>query len=385
MDLQGIFDRAAWAAGRSFAVMILMAVLMVPAVPAAWAQSRDIGPVLDRLERLERDIRTLNRQISRGESSGGRTSRGVAAPSPAAPTGPGEAAGVARLNVKLTALERDLRGVTGRAEELIHKIGQIEERLEKLVGDVDYRLTALERRAGSAPQAETVSEPGSVSAAALPAAPPAAPPAPPASMASSQAAPPLPPAPSQPGVLGTVTETQLQSVSGASAESVSGASPEVSSRGEAAPPPAPSAPRRPVAALSETAILPDAPPAQQYAFARKFLFTQRYDDAEQAFAAFLEAHPKDPLAGNAHYWLGETHYVRKDYVRAAEIFLKGYQSDSKGAKAPDTLLKLGMSLSNLGKTNEACATYAKLDEDFPKASTHILNLLVRERRRASCT
>ena len=55
------------------------------------------------------------------------------------------------------------------------------------------------------------------------------------------------------------------------------------------------------------------------------------------------------LAGNAQYWLGETHYVRRDYKAAATAFLNGYTTFENSPKAPDSLLKLGMTLVVMGE------------------------------------
>ena len=76
--------------------------------------------------------------------------------------------------------------------------------------------------------------------------------------------------------------------------------------------------------------------------------------------------------------------MRKDYRRAAEVFLASYQGDPKGSKAADNLLNLGMSLVGLNKNIEACATYRKLQLDFPKASTVILKRLAQQKTRAEC-
>ena len=72
-------------------------------------------------------------------------------------------------------------------------------------------------------------------------------------------------------------------------------------------------------------------------------------------------------------------------MQAAEVFLDGYQKDPKGSKAPDMLLKLGMSLARLEKTREACAAFARLTADFPKVSAGIKNAMVRERKRNNCS
>ena len=88
-------------------------------------------------------------------------------------------------------------------------------------------------------------------------------------------------------------------------------------------------------------------------------------------SAFVQRYPNDPLAGNAQYWLGETYYVRKDYENAATAFAEGYQKYPESGKAADNLLKLGMSLGNLGKKSEACSAFARLDRDFPTAPANV--------------
>jgi len=76
--------------------------------------------------------------------------------------------------------------------------------------------------------------------------------------------------------------------------------------------------------------------------------------------------------------------VRADYQQAAQVFFEGFQADPKGAKAPDMLLKLGMSLAQLDKKKEACATYDKVAADSAKSSSRIKTALARERKRAGC-
>ena len=93
----------------------------------------------------------------------------------------------------------------------------------------------------------------------------------------------------------------------------------------------------------------------------------------------------DALAGNAHYWLGESHFVRGQYKAAASAFLKGYQGFGKGAKAPDSLLKLAMSLDRLGQKEAACASFAELGTRFPNATATVKTRAQAERARLGCT
>ena len=110
-----------------------------------------------------------------------------------------------------------------------------------------------------------------------------------------------------------------------------------------------------------------------------------YGGAERGLQLFLELNPDHPLAANAAYWLAETYYVRKNYAAAAAAFARNYRSYGKSApKAPDNLLKLGMSLEGLGEKDKACLSYAELDKEFPNAPVHIQQALARERARADC-
>ena len=106
--------------------------------------------------------------------------------------------------------------------------------------------------------------------------------------------------------------------------------------------------------------------------------------AEAALRSFIQAHPKHELSGNAQYWLGETYYVRKNYEDAVVAYLEGYQKYPKNQKAPDNLLKLGMSLANLGKKQEACATFTQLRQKFPKARSTIRKTAASQRKKLGC-
>jgi tol-pal system protein YbgF len=141
----------------------------------------------------------------------------------------------------------------------------------------------------------------------------------------------------------------------------------------------------PATALPGGQVLPVGTPQQQYDYARALLIQQDYPNAEKAFSAFLNVHPNDALSGSAQYWLGETYYVRGNYDQAAKAFAEGYQRYPKSAKAPDTLLKLGMALTQLKRTKDACGIYSALDQRYPNAPATIKQQAQRERQRAGCT
>lgn len=114
------------------------------------------------------------------------------------------------------------------------------------------------------------------------------------------------------------------------------------------------------------------------------LLQQNYAGAETAFKQLVASFPSDPLAAKAQYWLGETYYVRGQYKDAADAFLKGYKTYRTSDKAPDSLLKLGMSLAELGQKDAACATFDELGTRFPSAPDQIRDEAKNERRKAGC-
>lgn len=134
-----------------------------------------------------------------------------------------------------------------------------------------------------------------------------------------------------------------------------------------------------------TSAEPDNRDAQAlYKDAYSHMLRRDYASAQSAFSALLKNHPQSRMAGNAQYWLGETYYVRGKYRPAADAFLKAYQNHSKGIKAPDSLMKLALSLSRLGQKNAACNTFDELDNKYPNAPSHVKQRAGMERRRAGC-
>ncbi|MEO1693850.1 MAG: tol-pal system protein YbgF [Pseudomonadota bacterium] len=125
-------------------------------------------------------------------------------------------------------------------------------------------------------------------------------------------------------------------------------------------------------------------PDDQYEAAYGALLQQNYSVAATGFQQFLKDHPRHQLAGNAQYWLGEVYYVRRNYNAAAKAFLKGYRTYAQSPKAPDSLLKLAMSLDRLGARDDACASFAAINERFPQAPGHVRNRASSEIRRLRC-
>lgn len=131
--------------------------------------------------------------------------------------------------------------------------------------------------------------------------------------------------------------------------------------------------------------LPVGTPKEQYDYAFDILRQADYASAETALRMFLEANASDDLAGNAQYWLGETYYVRGDFEQAAVEFLSGYQTYPSSAKAPDNLLKLGLSMARLGQTDGACTALTRLATEYPSANDTIRRRAQTERARLKCS
>jgi tol-pal system protein YbgF len=333
--------------------------LAVSAAPApAWSQD---GSTPERLDRLERDLNMLQRQVYRG------------AP---APMGGGGAA--VNTEIRMDRLEGQMRDLTGRVEEFINQIEQMRQRVEQVSGDVETRFSQG-APAGSGPLAAAnpaPSRPGPAGAAR--------------SARQFAAAPPnaddedLPPPRLGPrgGALmppGTAVPPPGGAGPGAPAPIF----------GTLTPPGAPAAPAElasaaPAGRPASGGLLPDSSVTEQYNYAFGLLKQADYPAAETALKAFVEQHPKDAMAGNAQYWLGETYYTRNKYLEAASAFAEGYKRYPKSAKAADNLLKLGMALGRANQKQNACVALAQLDHDFPHPGASIREHAAAEKKHLGC-
>ncbi len=104
----------------------------------------------------------------------------------------------------------------------------------------------------------------------------------------------------------------------------------------------------------------------------------------QMFNMILEKYPEDKLAGNAQYWLGEVYYKDKDFTRAAVAFGKGYEKYKNGAKGADSLLKLGFTMDQLGRKEEACVALTNLPKEFPNTDKTILDKAAEQAKKLGC-
>ncbi|MDP6067793.1 MAG: tol-pal system protein YbgF [Alphaproteobacteria bacterium] len=326
--------------------LLLTGLVLGTALPSR-AQQADSAPLLQRIERLEAEFNDLRAFLHRGEGSLPKPLPGQSqAPATAAATSENQER-AAQMQLKITALEQEIRRLTGDIERVVHLSEQAQQRLDKLVEDVDFRLTTLERALASGATAGPLAS-GTPGTPGSPASPGAA-----AGSANQRV---IEQAPEGTKVLGALPLGR-----------------------------APVAREVPTEPEKPKGILPEGSPAERYKFAFGAIRRLDLPRAEQGFREFIAAHGDDPLAENAHYWLGETFYVRGDYVEAAKVFNEGYQRAPEGKKAPDNLLKLAMSLGRLGQTDDACAAFEELFEKLAdRTAQPLLDRAAKERTRAGC-
>ena len=135
---------------------------------------------------------------------------------------------------------------------------------------------------------------------------------------------------------------------------------------------------------SEEKILPDETPEKQYEFATSFLRVGDYNTAERAFLEFVKLNSEHDLAGNAQYWYAETFRIRQLYTDAASAYLEGYQKYPKSSKAPINLLKLGVSLVQIGEKDQGCLMISGVKEQYPKATQSVLQKAQYEEKKFGC-
>lgn len=363
---------------RTGAALSLAAALLL-AGPAAAQDNPDLRALSQKLDRLQTELNTLQRAVYRdeppapsasGNGDGGRVKPGVSVLTQSA---------AARLQTRMGQMEREIQNLTGQIEETRFDLRKLGKRVDKLVDDVDYRLRQIETRLdggeGAQAQAQTQDDGGAQPSSDT------------GQNAGGGAA-------GQDGTSGEEAEAAQATGSGDGSRSlgqVSADAVEELRRKQAGQQQEQAREQRPSADATQTAKrqaaagpLPDAPPREQYDHAFGLLRQADYGAAEQALAAFVEAHPEHELAGNAKYWLGETYYVRNNYEQAAVTFAEGFRTYPDSGKAPANLLKLGMSLARIDRKEDACGIFAELLARYPDSARNVRQRAEREQERLSC-
>ncbi|WP_075485714.1 tol-pal system protein YbgF [Candidatus Pelagibacter communis] len=136
---------------------------------------------------------------------------------------------------------------------------------------------------------------------------------------------------------------------------------------------------------SEEKILPqDLNAEEQYEFATSFLKVGDYSTAERAFREFVLSNSDHELAGSAQYWYAETFRIRQLYTDAASAYLEGYQKYPKGKKAPINLLKLGVSMVQIGEKDQGCKMINGVELQYPNANQSVIQKAKYESKKFEC-
>ena len=236
--------------------------------------------------------------------------------------------------LKLNEIENQFRELTNKFEEINFKLDKLSTRVTKIQSDAQLRFSDLEKGSISAITEKQQILPGSTKPQDFGAAP--------AYQTSN-----LP------------KEQSINSVE--SAQTVITQEPE-----------------------TRESLLPDKPAEDQYEFAVSFMKIGDYETAEFALKEFIDKNKDHDLAGSAQYWYGETFRIRQLYSDAATAYLDGYQNYPKSRKAPDNLLKLGITMVQLGEKAQGCKMISGIKKEYPKAKKSVLQKAQYEQKKFKC-
>ena len=236
--------------------------------------------------------------------------------------------------LKLNEIENQFRILTNKFEEVNFKLDKLSSRVTKIQSDTQLRFSDLENGKISTQNEKQTSLPGSNKPQDFGAAP---------------------------GYQTTNLPKEQSINSVESAQTVITAEPE-----------------------KRESLLPNKSAEEQYEFAVSFMKIGDYETAEFALREFIDKNKDHDLAGSAQYWYGETFRIRQLYSDAATAYLDGYQNYPKSKKAPDNLLKLGITMVQLGEKDQGCKMISGLKKEYPKASKSVLQKAQYEQKKFKC-
>lgn len=306
----------------------------------------------------------------------------------AAPPRVAHAQDAAELLLRLDKLEAENRRLNGQIEQLQFQTRRQEDQLKRFQADADLRFKDLE---GGKPASPRPAAPPTVTPQKRSEADelyPTAPVSPqvgaassggylgtPANIASSTAG--LAPGPRPLGSgTGTLSDRPVRPSVNPNASIIDDEAPVPLSRSPGGAPPR--------YTPGQTASIPTGSAKDVFEVGRGALDRGEFAQAELAFREFLRAHPKDRLVPEATFGLGESYFSRRKYTEAAEQYLNLTTQYGQSARAPEGMLKLGMSLRALGSAQEACATLGEVLRRYPNANGSVKAAVSRERSRAKC-
>ncbi len=299
--------------------------------------------------------------------------------------GPAPAQDAAEVVVRMNRLENQVRQMSGQIEQLQFENRQLKEQARKFQEDVEFRFQ--DQRGAPRAQAPAAQQPPATTQT-----PPSPGPARPQRRGDAFDPSEMPHAPGAPRQLGTTTPSAPLPPPGAQPPRTIGSLIDNDDgpggpldlnqvRGTGAVP-APASPSRP--ASPSVAATGSGDPRTDYDAAYAYILQRQYERAEMGFRQFLQSHPRDRLASDATFWLGESYLQRQRHREAAEQFLKVSTEYAQSQKAPDAMLRLGIALNALGARDQACATFAELERKFPQAGPSVRQGVEREQKRARC-
>ena len=297
--------------------------------------------IYETLELIQKDLKTLERAIYSGsiEVKASTSSSDITLDSNSEDV-------LTRHLLKLSEIETQFRELTNRFEEINFKLDKLSNRLSKVQADNQIRFQDIENA--------LISEDGSKKLTLKP--------------ENNNNEEQILPGSSQPQDLGTISykdnATQETSQKIQSVETTASIVTEVFQ--------------------AEEKILPNDTPEKQYEFATSFLKVGDYPTAERAFREFVLSNPENELAGNAQYWYAETFRIRQLYTDAASAYLEGYQKYPKGEKAPINLLKLGVSMVQIGEKDQGCKMINGVEKQYPQANQSVIQKAKYESKKFEC-
>lgn len=270
---------------------------------------------------------------------------------------------------RVMALEEQIRQLNGRIEELNFQILQMQDQMNKMQQDNEFRFQELEggKKQGAAPAEPATQD--AADAEPKPVAPEAGEvAAAPAEQPAGAEAEGETPTGAPPKVLGTITFDANGKPSDATIEPGDAAAAGATPTDEAT-----------VAALPRSDN-----PEELYRTSYQFILSGDYKTAEAGFRDYAERFPDDARIADAQYWLGESLLGQERYRDAAETFLAASKAHPKAKKAPDMLLKLGVSLAALNQRDVACATFGEIAKRYPGVSDALRGRIAQEQALAGC-
>ena len=301
---------------------------------AAETENEEIGVIL---ESLQKDIKTLEKAVY-SEKDNSLSSNSLDQNSEDVLT---------RHLLKLSEIENQFQELTNKFEEVNFKLDKLSNRLSKVQSDNQLRFQQLENKKITALTTEDENK---------------------ITSSTTDLDDKVLPGSSEPQDLGSIsykdTETNLSTQETQSVESTGSVVTEEF--------------------RSEEKILPSETPEKQYEFATSFLKVGDYNTAERAFKEFVDTNPNHDLAGNAQYWYAETFRIRQLYTDAASAYLEGYQKYPKSKKGPINLLRLGVSLVQIGEKDQGCLMITGVKKQYPKAKQSVLQKAKYEEKKFEC-